>query len=108
MEPARHDEVFSGDVVLYPEPDVFNPTRKHNARKRSEDSGLISPLSNAVTEDSPLLGNGRRHSSSGSKGNGNEEPVEWFGTADLRGLPWWKRPSVRSPFLHAIRDFAHT
>ncbi|KAF2864713.1 major facilitator superfamily domain-containing protein [Massariosphaeria phaeospora] len=45
-------------------------------------------------EQAPLLSeasNGIRASLESD--HGDEEP-EWFGTAELRGIPWWKRPSI--------------
>ncbi|KAF2743026.1 MFS general substrate transporter [Sporormia fimetaria CBS 119925] len=42
-------------------------------------------------ERTPLLGDGV--GSNGSE-DGDDDSEEWFGTAELAGLPWWKRPST--------------
>lgn len=52
-------------------------------------------------EHSPLLGQRSRSASTRSlksnDGDSSEGEVPWFGTVELHGLPWWKRPSVRRP-----------
>ncbi|KAL1605211.1 hypothetical protein SLS60_004755 [Paraconiothyrium brasiliense] len=42
-------------------------------------------------EEAPLLGHSDSTGSADNEGD-NSEP-EWFGYAELRGLPWWERPS---------------
>ena len=56
-------------------------------------------LQNIVDETEPLLG--RRDSADAGSDDG--EP-DWPGKRDFEGAPWWKRPSVRIPFLGHTQD----
>ncbi|KAJ4355818.1 uncharacterized protein N0V89_003839 [Didymosphaeria variabile] len=59
-----------------------------------------NPRAAESSEDAPLLGRNDATGSADSEDDGSEP--EWFGYAELRGLPWWKRPSVYwllPPFL---------
>ena len=64
--------------------------------KKANKSGARSPGPDSDNEDAPLLGYSR-HNNGGANSDGidNEGEEEWAGDADFRGLPWWKRPSVR-------------
>lgn len=64
--------------------------------KKANKSGATSPGPDSDNEDAPLLASSR-HNNGGANGHGNDnEEEEWAGDADFRGLPWWKRPSVRA------------
>lgn len=67
---------------------------QHERRSRFQDDG----------EDTPLLGRRSRSVSTRSlksdDGDASDDEVPWFGTVELQGLPWWKRPSV-SYLLHS-------
>lgn len=56
-----------------------------NGSETLKTPGATLPGPDSDDEDAPLLG-----ASLGA--NGHEQ---WAGDADFRGLPWWKRPSVR-------------
>ncbi|KAL5398701.1 hypothetical protein PMIN03_000216 [Paraphaeosphaeria minitans] len=69
---------------------VRGRANKVDRRSRTEDGG----------EDTPLLGRNGSTGSPDSQRDGSEP--EWFGYAELRALPWWKRPSIYwllPPFL---------
>jgi hypothetical protein len=82
MDPNVNDEVFAMEA------DMDRAALAVDKKLKSHTAGASSPLLEAVDERAPLLGNGISHN------DGGEEPVEWFGTAEFKGLPWWKRPSV--------------
>jgi len=66
-------------------------------------NGGISTV--GIDEEAPLLADGRQRSGvtiTAEYDNGINEP-EWFGYAELRGIPWWKRPSVPISLLLARR-----
>ncbi|KAJ4298130.1 hypothetical protein N0V90_006029 [Kalmusia sp. IMI 367209] len=57
-----------------------------------------------VNEEAPLLAGHRSsyNSTESTDENGEDSEPEWFGYAELRGLPWWKTPSIYwllPPFL---------
>jgi hypothetical protein len=94
------DMASSNDAVFVSDVDVERDIRERegrggngsttNAKLRS-----VSPTP-LMGEEAPLL------SDAGSSYNGRESTdnpgkngdVEWHGHAELRGLPWWKKPSV--------------
>ncbi|KAF2791201.1 tetracycline-efflux transporter-like protein [Melanomma pulvis-pyrius CBS 109.77] len=101
---ATNDAAFAGDA------DIDEQMRSRSSRSasalhtrhaQSGRSGQSSPALEYNGEEEPLLGSAG--SSRGSVGSGSgSEPQEWFGTAELSGLPWWKRPSIfwlLPPFL---------
>jgi hypothetical protein len=104
---SNNDEVFAGDADI-DEQFRSRTTSSHkprNARSRSYKSGQSSHALDLNDEEEPLLvtGAGAGTSSRGRAGsNGEGEPEEWFGTAELKGLPWWKKPSVREESGHNL------
>ena len=59
-------------------------------------SGATSPGLDSDNENAPLLRVSDNDYGS-ANGDGDNNGVEgWDGDADFRGLPWWKRPSVRA------------
>lgn len=99
---SSNDSAFVEDVDIEREMRARLHTRtnssssKHgHAHAPSKKSSASSPVPEA-DEEAPLLSDaGSSYSGRGSvdSRDGNEEP-EWFGYAELRGLPWWKKPSV--------------
>lgn len=78
--------------------------RSSRIRGQSNKSGRAANVKD-VGEESPLLGRSRDNSSS-SRGTGeSDDEAEWFGYAELRGLPWWKKPSVCTTSLWATVCF---
>ena len=62
----------------------------------SNQPGANSPGTDSDNEDAPLLSpTGDDYESVNGGSNGDEEE-EWSGLSEFRGLPWWKRPSVRA------------
>ena len=59
------------------------------AHERTNKPGASSS-SLDMDEQAPLLEDGER-----SSHDGDDEETEWFGITEIKGLPWWKRPSVR-------------
>lgn len=100
MEPNDHNGLLEADAAI----DRVTEARERNSvphqHRKPERPAMGSSAQVSASERSPLLGKSR---SSGASGNGDNsgEPVQWFGTAELKALPWWKRPSVRlRPSLH--------
>ncbi|PSN74083.1 tetracycline-efflux transporter-like protein [Corynespora cassiicola Philippines] len=66
------------------------------AHERTNKPGASSS-SLDMDEQAPLLEDGER-----SSHDGDDEETEWFGITEIKGLPWWKRPSIYwllPPFL---------
>jgi hypothetical protein len=100
MEPNENDGIFTTDASLHQERNGRSKTSSQSLHKRRDKSAESSSAPQSAPEQVPLLGNRRRSSPSRSeRSDSTEGPVQWFGTAELQGLPWWKRPSVRYPFL---------
>ncbi|KAF1962020.1 tetracycline-efflux transporter-like protein [Byssothecium circinans] len=78
------------------------PNRTSTTRNKS---GVRESIDAEVDETAPLLDNTTRsddEEGSTDNGTGDSEQEEWFGYAEFRGLPWWKRPSIfwlLPPFL---------
>jgi hypothetical protein len=95
MDPNEHDGAFVADISI----DQTLKRGGHAKQRRVDKSGQGDHAPDSLGEEAPLLGNGR-DSSEGSDG----EDVEWFGTAELQGLPWWKRPSVSQRLINFSID----
>ncbi|KAF2653079.1 MFS general substrate transporter [Lophiostoma macrostomum CBS 122681] len=98
MNPNENDEVFTAEADI----DGRESHRSCELDARSAKSTGMSPAPLAAEEDTPLLGGRREEARSDADSNAESEPVEWFGTAEIQGLPWWKRPSIYwllPPFL---------
>ncbi|KAF2191505.1 MFS general substrate transporter [Zopfia rhizophila CBS 207.26] len=97
-----NDAVFAAESEADQELRSRNRSGPSKARiypDRSKKSGDSSPEPFVDTEEAPLLSDGG--SRRGSVESDTDSP-EWFGTAELQGLPWWKRPSIfwlLPPFL---------
>jgi hypothetical protein len=64
------------------------------------DSGYDKQLISPISEESPLLSNGSENGrNSAPSGNEGESDAEWHGAKDFEGLPWWRRPSVRTNWM---------
>lgn len=76
--------------------------RANKARGARERSNKADVHSRAIErgEDTPLLGRHASDRSADSEGDGSEP--EWFGYAELKALPWWKRPSVHAIFTFKV------
>jgi hypothetical protein len=59
-------------------------------------SGATSPGLDSDREDAPLLSPSRQDYGSANSDGNTTGGQGWDGDADFRGLPWWKRPSVRA------------
>lgn len=90
MDPNENDEVFAREPELDEQARSRANGKAHALRKRPQ----------AVPEQAPLLGDAVNSRRSSFDSDNESEPVEWFGTAELQGLPWWKRPSVRLLVQH--------
>lgn len=83
--------------------------RQEAARARRKHSNKIA-TGPGSSEETPLLGRGDEESVANGTANGEDDgnEPEWFGYAELRQLPWWKRPSVCAiasfPRSHANLD----
>ncbi|KAH7110577.1 tetracycline-efflux transporter-like protein [Dendryphion nanum] len=79
--------------------DNGSSSRGQHLVKKSGDS---SPALESVNEDSPLLGDNTTNSRRESTDSDGPDGPEWFGIAEFKGLPWWKKPSIYwllPPFL---------
>jgi hypothetical protein len=93
---STNDEIFAGEAEIDEQVRLRSSgnSKPRTAPLRSSKSGQSSQALDRNDEEQPLLGTGA--SSRGRAGSdGGSEPEEWFGTAELKGLPWWKKPSVR-------------
>jgi hypothetical protein len=106
---SNNDEVFAGDADIDEQfrSRTTSSYKPRYVRSRSHKSGHSSHALDRNDEEEPLLetgaGAGAGTSSRGRAGsNGEGEPEEWFGTAELKGLPWWKKPSVREELGHNL------
>jgi len=92
---ATSDATFATDAEL--DEQVRSRSSAASSRPRNGKPGRLgqsTPVIDVDGERAPLLGAaGGLGGSAGSEAEGDSS--EWFGTADFRGLPWWKRPSVR-------------
>jgi hypothetical protein len=91
------DSAFVDDVDVEREIRVRASTRPYK-------SGATSPGPDNDNEDAPLLhasrdDYGSSHGDDDDDENNTNREQEWAGDADFRGLPWWKRPSVRASRL---------
>ena len=94
MDPNENEQIFAAD----PHIDRRERERSREAeaeQRRTAKSVSRSPAAPAVSEESPLLGNGENGVGRDGDSDAESEPAEWFGTAEIKNLPWWKRPSVR-------------
>jgi hypothetical protein len=95
----------SNDAVIAQDAGIEHERRE---RQRNGFNGArlksVSPTPE-MDEEAPLLSdagssyNGR----DSADGRGHHNEPEWFGHAELRGLPWWKKPSVRTVAAHLGR-----
>ncbi|KAF2277971.1 tetracycline-efflux transporter-like protein [Westerdykella ornata] len=93
MELNEQDSAFAADSQVDQELSWRTRGRRHDPHRRSSKSGQSSPDADSLAEEAPLLGEeaGR---SGGAEDNKSDAEVEWFGTAELQSLPWWRRPSI--------------
>lgn len=94
---SNNDEIFAGEAEIDEQLRLRGngSSKPHTARSRLGKSGQSSQALERNDEEQPLLGTGTGASSRGRAGSdGGSELEEWFGTAELKGLPWWKKPSV--------------
>jgi hypothetical protein len=92
---SNSDEIFAGEAEIDEQVRLrsSSSSKPHTARSRLGKSGQSSQALERNDEEQPLLGAGAN--SRGRAGSdGGSELEEWFGTAELKGLPWWKKPSV--------------
>lgn len=96
-EHTRFDMASSTDAAFVEDVDMDRELRaRAGGSSKSHKSGATSPGPDSDNEDAPLLNITRDgYGSSGGDSDDNEEE-QWNGDADFRGLPWWKRPSVRA------------
>ena len=74
------------DAAFVEDTDIEQQLRaRAHGSKPPKTPGATSPGLDSDDEDAPLLG-------ASPAASGHEQ---WAGDADFRGLPWWKRPSVR-------------
>jgi hypothetical protein len=81
---------------------VFRPRQSNNNNNNKKKSRVRSPggESDSDHEDAPLLSPTEQdYGSAHGSNDGNSSELEWAGEADFAGLPWWKRPSVRTHTL---------
>jgi len=96
-----NDSVFAQDV------DIDQEQRERQRRPQNGPASRLRSVSpNPVSdEEAPLLSDpGSSYDGRGSTDGPieNSEP-EWFGYAELRGLPWWKKPSVCTNSSHPVK-----
>lgn len=98
MASTNTDEVFEADA----EAEVWADARRHlRSRQSRHESHNKKPVSGAVDhsvdEQAPLLLDHPGKSSDATSDNGDEDDApEWSGARDFEGMPWWKRPSVKT------------
>ncbi|KAF2015221.1 tetracycline-efflux transporter-like protein [Aaosphaeria arxii CBS 175.79] len=95
MDPNSNDSTFAADA----DADQQFQTHENNRRR-----GIVRPhrASGSADENAPLLSNEASNGRQSLLNDTSSEAVEWFGTAELQGLPWWNRPSIYwllPPFL---------
>ncbi|KAF2678100.1 tetracycline-efflux transporter-like protein [Lentithecium fluviatile CBS 122367] len=105
----------SNDAIFAEEVEIDQEVRERERRGGNGSKSKLRTVSPTpeIDEEAPLL------SDAGSSYDGREsvdsrgkrrEP-EWFGHAELRGLPWWKKPSIfwlLPPFLLFTLAFGAT
>lgn len=97
MDTNENDGIFSREAEI---DERMRARDNGGPGKRSGKSGQSSPAVESLDEDAPLLDNEERSRRNSSGHDSDDEPVQWFGTVELEGLPWWKRPSVCRPTYH--------
>jgi hypothetical protein len=93
--------------MLAQEVDIEREIRDRQRNGRNGSTAKLHSVSPTpeVDEEAPLLSdagssyNGR----DSADGRGKDIEPEWFGYAELRGLPWWKKPSVYTPHRITFR-----
>jgi hypothetical protein len=84
------------DAAFVEDIDIEQELRiRANGFKRQRKSGATSSGPDSDNEDAPLLGASWNSNGSANDAGNNNTEEEWAGDVDFRGLPWWKRPSVR-------------
>ena len=94
---SNNDEIFAVEAEIDEQVRLRSSgsSKSHTTRLRLGKSGQSSQVLERNDEEQPLLDIGIGPSSRGRAGSdGGSELEEWFGTAELKGLPWWKKPSV--------------
>lgn len=95
------------DARLHNQPSTSQPKAPVYMPPQSKQPGFSSRHAESDDEDAPLLSpSAHDYGSADGDSNGGrdsgDDDSEWPGEAELRRLPWWNRPSVRtSPGLIA-------
>ncbi|KAF2715129.1 tetracycline-efflux transporter-like protein [Pleomassaria siparia CBS 279.74] len=79
---SSNDAVFAADVEI---------DRQEGVRNNGEEEPLLGNVRDSRIDAGLVTG-----------GRDGSEATEWFGTLEIQGLPWWKRPSIfwlLPPFL---------
>lgn len=100
--------VDSNDAAFAQDVDIEQEIRERQRNGRNGSTARlqrVAPTPVEADEEAPLLSDaGSSYSGRDSAdGRGKNSEQEWFGYAELRGLPWWKKPSVRTIALHSRR-----
>lgn len=82
VEPISATAPGQNDKPSHPGEDTMN------AAERSLDGHTRTSRDD---EETPLLGNSQ---SGKTRGDGKGNEPSWSGTAEFKGRPWWRKPSV--------------
>jgi hypothetical protein len=104
MDPNDTDRLFVADADIDNELRGRTQIGRSGSRKRLNKSGQSSPALDSMHESAPLLSDEERSRPSTRGSDGSGDNVQWFGLADLEGLPWWKKPSVRACSFPRVPD----
>jgi hypothetical protein len=97
METDRISEAEPSTRRIYTGGDHDDANKTSVGASVATDSGYDKQLVSPISEGSPLLSNGPANGRNDAP-NGNEG-IEWHGAKDFEGLPWWRRPSVRTNWM---------
>lgn len=101
----ENDQIFEAEVALEGNEfgqSVAQHTDGNNTGARTivaGNGGYDKHIASTNTEEMPLLPSGSGNGNVlGGDHNGNSG-TRWLGESDFEGLPWWKKPSVRSSLI---------
>jgi hypothetical protein len=88
-----------------------SPPPEYDGATRQTSWGARNSLRKSLKKDvpivdgeaSPLLGSGSTDDDEQDDNERRDEvEPEWEGMVDFQSLPWWRRPSVSTTFIHKI------
>ena len=100
----ENEAVFEADTEVHGREQMRSPSpyrstqNGHHTVKAS--LGGFESEREVYSEESPLLSPNPQDGSREASEDGASEPWEppkWDAEEDFKGLPWWKKPSVRKP-----------